>query len=683
MFCIKCGEKVPEGAEYCVKCGTKVTTSEKEEKIEKKEELKEEKAKAEKEENKSLVKKEEPNKTANVNNNNNKTANVNNNKTAIIIVLTVVGGIVVICILALLIWLFVVKKSVDTYKSLSENTKNMFEETIDKVGDKVEDIIDKSEEIVEDKVEQNNKSGVTISLYKQADGNYIFSYNSNDYNKNVYEQGQYIKLDTYECNSYNCKYKDGAINKVLIYDNDYILYDVNTKKETKLNLNIDSSNDTKLIYYDKVVYGIEVYKNGKNAYYDLNKLKYITEFKYSGFNFNDGSIKFNKLIAYDDPDEENPFEHNYYIYDLKTEKVIFEGKQLNILQGKEFNNHLYFVTMNSSDIEKNSYNIYNDKFELLFEDVKKYGITDNGNIMITKDNKSFSTYNEKGNLIKTSKEYSEIKLIVNNYVAVIDDGYLKLIDYNELEIAKFTQWNDKMIFHELLSGYFTDYTTKIHGVYLVVEDESIEEGVKGRGKEYYYGTETKQTGVIELEYIGGYAKPVLYLYPEETTNIEVSFENSNVLTTTYPKYINKWNVLASPNGDLYDINGRYYYGLYWEELKNHDIDFKEGFYVTKENAIKFLEEKLEILGFNNREANEFIMYWLPVLEANGQSLVYFELTNEREAYNKLNIKPTPDSLLRVAIHVKKVDKKIDIKEQYLPTFKRIGFTVIEWGGVIH
>ena len=77
------------------------------------------------------------------------------------------------------------------------------------------------------------------------------------------------------------------------------------------------------------------------------------------------------------------------------------------------------------------------------------------------------------------------------------------------------------------------------------------------------------------------------------------------------------------------------------------------------------------------------MYWLPILEENEQSLVYFELTESREANNKLIIEPKPDSLLRVAIHVKKVNKRVDIKEQVLPTFERVGFVAVEWGGTIH
>ena len=77
------------------------------------------------------------------------------------------------------------------------------------------------------------------------------------------------------------------------------------------------------------------------------------------------------------------------------------------------------------------------------------------------------------------------------------------------------------------------------------------------------------------------------------------------------------------------------------------------------------------------------MYWLPILEKNEKSLVYFELTNERQKYNKIKITPKPDSLLRVAIHGKKVNKKTNIKEQKLSKFKRVGYTAVEWGGVIH
>lgn len=77
------------------------------------------------------------------------------------------------------------------------------------------------------------------------------------------------------------------------------------------------------------------------------------------------------------------------------------------------------------------------------------------------------------------------------------------------------------------------------------------------------------------------------------------------------------------------------------------------------------------------------MYWLPILEKNKKSLVYFELTEERESYNKLLISPKPDSMLRLVIHIKKVDYKTNIKKQSLTKFRRSGFSVVEWGGTVY
>lgn len=177
------------------------------------------------------------------------------------------------------------------------------------------------------------------------------------------------------------------------------------------------------------------------------------------------------------------------------------------------------------------------------------------------------------------------------------------------------------------------------------------------------------------------AKPVIYLYPENETEINVMFAKPELLTTTYPKFNSSWKVNVKPNGDMYDENGRYYYALYYEANGSKLNHFEEGFYVEKDDAIDFLEEKLSILGLNERESNEFIMYWLPVLEQNEKSLVYFETTESLQKKNKLIINPKPDSLLRINIHIKKVNKKVSIKEQELPRFERKGFSAVEWGGI--
>ena len=141
-------------------------------------------------------------------------------------------------------------------------------------------------------------------------------------------------------------------------------------------------------------------------------------------------------------------------------------------------------------------------------------------------------------------------------------------------------------------------------------------------------------------------KPVLYLYPEEDTNVKITFDDESKLLSTYPKYEKEWNVLAKKDGTLVDENGREYYALYWDENINHNEKFKTGFYVKSKNSIKFLEEKLFEMGFTDKEANEFIMYWLPIMEQGGDNLVHFHFNEDRQKQNKINIEPKVDSLFR-------------------------------------
>lgn len=178
-------------------------------------------------------------------------------------------------------------------------------------------------------------------------------------------------------------------------------------------------------------------------------------------------------------------------------------------------------------------------------------------------------------------------------------------------------------------------------------------------------------------------KPVLYLYPDQEKQVTITFKHPENLLTTYPKYQQSWKVIATPDGSLYDENNKYYYALYWDEKNKAKEKFDEGFYVTKENAINVLEKTLTKIGLTRREQNEFIMYWLPILEKNEKSIINYKLTEERQDENELIINPKPDSLLRIAINIKKVDKKVNIKNQQLPHFTREGFTAVEWGGTIY
>ncbi len=177
----------------------------------------------------------------------------------------------------------------------------------------------------------------------------------------------------------------------------------------------------------------------------------------------------------------------------------------------------------------------------------------------------------------------------------------------------------------------------------------------------------------------GDAKPVIYLYPEQETTVSVSLDYAGTLTATYPAYENGWTVTAEPDSTLYDENGDEYSYLFWEGENNTDYDFSTGFCVAGADTADFLREKLAEIGLTPREYNEFIVYWLPKMQDNPYNLISFQ----SEAYTdaaKLDIDPTPDSLLRVFMAWKPLGRLQTIEPQTFTPFARDGFTVVEWGG---
>lgn len=176
-------------------------------------------------------------------------------------------------------------------------------------------------------------------------------------------------------------------------------------------------------------------------------------------------------------------------------------------------------------------------------------------------------------------------------------------------------------------------------------------------------------------------KPVLYLYPERTTDVKVKLGLNNIrLSCTYPEYNNGWSVTAKPDGTLINKadNSEYSY-LYWEFEGNVRYDFSKGFVVKGSDTASFLREVLPKMGLLPREYNEFIVYWLPRMQNNKYNLISFQTKAYTDAC-KLSITPEPDSLLRVFMAYKPIDKYIEIEPQTFAKFERKGFTAVEWGG---
>ena len=65
-------------------------------------------------------------------------------------------------------------------------------------------------------------------------------------------------------------------------------------------------------------------------------------------------------------------------------------------------------------------------------------------------------------------------------------------------------------------------------------------------------------------------------------------------------------------------------------------------------------------------------------------ILKYELLTKKEIDNEmpLMVSPIPNSVIRVMMDTKPLDKKISLKEQKLTSPVRTGFTVVEWGGTI-
>lgn len=173
-------------------------------------------------------------------------------------------------------------------------------------------------------------------------------------------------------------------------------------------------------------------------------------------------------------------------------------------------------------------------------------------------------------------------------------------------------------------------------------------------------------------------KPVIYLYPEETTEVSVKVDCD--LTVTYPAYGDGWEVTAEPDGTLTNhADGKEYSYLFWEGESYGEMDFSEGFVVKGEATAAFLQETLAEMGLTPKEYNECIVYWLPYMQDNPYNLISFQWENY-DASAKLEISPVPDNILRVFLAFRPLEEFVEIPAQSLPHLEREGFTVVEWGG---
>ncbi len=178
-------------------------------------------------------------------------------------------------------------------------------------------------------------------------------------------------------------------------------------------------------------------------------------------------------------------------------------------------------------------------------------------------------------------------------------------------------------------------------------------------------------------------KPVIYLYPEKATKVDLSLNVKGKMTFSYPLYENGWTFTATPSGTIEYKNRNYNY-LFWEaeqQLQTLAINWNEGFIVNSDTLISFFENSLACSGLNEKETQDLITFWVPKMKNNKQNYIHFMFSKDYDQLATITIEPKPENLIRVFVLWSKVtDTSVSIKPQTFPVFNRKGFTVIEWGG---
>lgn len=196
-----------------------------------------------------------------------------------------------------------------------------------------------------------------------------------------------------------------------------------------------------------------------------------------------------------------------------------------------------------------------------------------------------------------------------------------------------------------------------------------------------------------------HCKPAIYLYPEreQEINVQVHIPNGSFLYTdpVYPS--GGWNVLAKPNGELKYLgenlkdskgkvnypNGMFPYMYY--EARIHDSVIEKptkGFVIAYDQLANFYDHILPQLGLNEKETKEFKEYWLKALPTSPYYFIGVVSQDNLDEIEPLSITPKQDTTIRVSLYFEALNKPKVVQEPEIQRSERVGFTVVEWGGMI-
>lgn len=163
----------------------------------------------------------------------------------------------------------------------------------------------------------------------------------------------------------------------------------------------------------------------------------------------------------------------------------------------------------------------------------------------------------------------------------------------------------------------------------------------------------------------------LYFYTKNQTNLTVSLPNRK-----------PFKLLSFPDGTFL-LNNQFYSSLAYDLPNTEYTPPKKGRVIDGSHVENELTTIAAELSLNTRESKDFVSYWKSYLPVS--SYYFVSLFSQKEAQLLANwqVKPPPDSQIRYIFYFKPlIDKPTDSSSYSFQPIPRIGFTVLDWGGVI-
>lgn len=176
-------------------------------------------------------------------------------------------------------------------------------------------------------------------------------------------------------------------------------------------------------------------------------------------------------------------------------------------------------------------------------------------------------------------------------------------------------------------------------------------------------------------------KPVVYLYPTQTTDFSVKVGAK--ITKSEPEYGNGWKVTAEPSGRLTLGDGRVFESLFWDGLGFGKYpSIVTGKIIKTADARTVITADMKYMGFNQKETGDFLEFWLPKMPTTPFTRITWLQNKEMDALAPLSINPKPDTTIRAFLDYRGLNETTYIAPQTLIKTERSGYVATEWGGLL-